>query len=115
LIFLLVVQHIWDEYIYYYVLDIKTGKWRHKDYDKKSSIIENFGIKESVRYIYDANNKGFDNQEISLVEEYNKYIEEAKKYVEQLKGKSSIKLKYLEEEKYNGQGWFYFVNLENNK
>ncbi len=100
-------------FLYDYVVDIKTGKWRHKDYDEKSSIVGNFGIKESVKYIYDSNNKISVNQELSLAEEYNKYIEEAKKYAEHLK-ESNVKLKYFEEEKYNGQGWFYFVNSENN-
>ncbi len=100
-------------FLYDYVVNIKTGKWRHKNYDNKSSIVENFGIKESVKYIDDSNNKFSVNQEFSLVDEYNKYMEQARKYVEQLKEKSNIRLKYLEGEKYNGQGWFYFVNSEN--
>lgn len=96
-----------------YVVDIKTGKWRHKDFDKKFSLVENFDIKESIKFIDDSNSKYVFKQQASLVEEYNKYIIEAKKYVEQLKKRSNCKLKYLEEEKYNGQGWFYFINSEN--
>nr|WP_312577538.1 aminotransferase class V-fold PLP-dependent enzyme [Sedimentibacter sp.] len=100
-------------FLYDYVVDIKTGKWRHKDYDKKSSIVENFGIKESVKYIDESSDKFSVSHKISLADEYNKYMEEAKKYAEHLK-KLNVKLKYFEEEKYNGQGWFYFVNSENN-
>jgi len=98
-----------------YVVDIRTGKWRHKYYDKKLSIVENFGIKESIKFLDDSTNKYIFKQEISRLEEYEKYFTEAKEYVEQLKEKSNFKLKYLEEEKYNGQGWFYFINSENDK
>lgn len=100
-------------FLFDYVVNIKTGKWRHKEYNKKFSIVENFSIEESIKFIEDSNSKYVIKQEISLVEEYKKYIMEARSYAEQLKENSNCKLKYLEEEKYNGQGWFYFINSEN--
>lgn len=96
-----------------YVVDIKTGKWRHKDFNKPFSIVDLFGIEESIKFIDDSSSKYVFKQEISQIEEYKKYMTEAKNYVKQLKDNSNNKLKCLEEEKYNGQGWFYFINSEN--
>lgn len=39
-------------------------------------------------------------------------MNEAKKYAEQLK-EINIEFKALDDEKFNGQGWFYFVNSVN--
>jgi len=96
-----------------YVVDIKSGKWRHKSYNKPYSLVENFGIEESTNFIDDSSSKYVLKEDICLIDEYNKYIIEAKKYAEHFKEKIDFKLKLLDEEKFRGQDWFYFINLEN--
>lgn len=90
-----------------YVMNLKSGKWKHKSNNKKYSIIERFGIEESTKFIDSLCCK----EEISvtnLKDEYNNYLIEAKNYAEHLQ-KNNIKLKSFEEE---GIGWFYFINTE---
>lgn len=90
-----------------YVMNLKSGKWKHKSNNKKYSIIDSFGIKESTKFLTECC-KDEKKHTTNLKEEYNKYLYEAKNYAEQLKA-NKIELKSFEEE---GTGWFYFVNTE---
>lgn len=96
-----------------YILDIKSGIWMHKNQNKPYSIADNFGIEESSNFIDTLCSKYNLNEKISSAEEYNKYMDEAKKYAEQLKKIKDLELKSLDHEKFNNQGWFYYVNSAN--
>jgi len=91
-----------------YILDIKTGNWSHKYHNKPFSIVENFGIEESLKYIDTADTKaeGILSPN-SRNQEYNKYLDEAKNHAEQLKEKV-INFKSFDEKEC--PSWFYFVN-----
>jgi hypothetical protein len=89
-----------------YVLDVKTGNWYHKSYNKTPILVENFGIKESLKYI--GNNCRAIEKEEDFKDEFNKYLEQARKQAGLLKGKD-INFKSLDEEKY--PSWFYYVNI----
>lgn len=91
-----------------YVMNMKTGRWRHISNNVKYSIIDSFGIEESMKFIEAGRNEGKTGS-ISLKDEYEMYLTEAEKYAEQLKAGHDIELKSFEEE---GIGWFYFINTE---
>jgi hypothetical protein len=96
-----------------YIVDLKSGKWRHKTFNKPYSIIDNFGIEDSLNYINKINNNDVINKEqFSITDEYKKYFVEAEKYAQNL-NKSDFELKILSDEKFKGRGWFYFVHSEN--
>lgn len=96
-----------------YILDVKSGNWTHKTYNKPYSIVENFGAEESLKYIAYNKNTNTMTEELSLKEEYNRYLEEAKKHAEQLKGRNTKLISFAEEDKC--QSWFYYVNSQNDK
>lgn len=89
-----------------YVINLKSGKWKHMSNNKKYSIIESFGIEESTKFMAEC---CIDKKlNINLQEQYKKYLYEAKSYAQELE-KNLIQLKSFEAE---GTGWFYFVNIE---
>lgn len=90
-----------------YVMSLKSGKWKHISNNKKYSIIDSFGIEESIKLITSTKNDE-NTSKINLKEIYLKYINEAINYAKQLKT-TQIELKSFDEE---GLGWFYFVNIE---
>jgi len=91
-----------------YILDIKTGNWSHKNHNKPFSIVENFGLEESLEYIDTADTKAEGKlSPNSRNEEYNKYLDEAKNHAEQLKEKV-INFESFDEKEC--PSWFYFVN-----
>lgn len=89
-----------------YVLDVKSGNWTHKSYNKPFSIVENFGAEESLKYIGDKDNSEVNNEKLSPNEEYKKYLKEAKKYAYKLKEKN-LNFKSFDEEKC--PSWFYYI------
>lgn len=91
-----------------YVLDLKSGNWSHKSYNKPFSIVESFGAGESLKYIAENNNNAKE-EEILAEKEYEKYLNEAKKYAGQLKEKD-LNFKSLDEEKF--PSWFYYINCK---
>jgi selenocysteine lyase/cysteine desulfurase len=91
-----------------YILNIKTGKWKHKTYNKKYSIIDMFGIEESTKFIVESSCIKEESPIINLKDEYKRYLVEAENYIKQLKTKKT-ELKSFDEE---GIGWFYFINSE---
>jgi hypothetical protein len=93
-----------------YVVDIETGKWAHKNQKNKCLTAENFGIEESIKYIGGFEKKNDYTEKVNMAVEYKKYLSEAKKYAEQ-REKSTVELKYLDEDRFKGYGWFYYVNL----
>ncbi|MDF2949425.1 MAG: aminotransferase class V-fold PLP-dependent enzyme [Sedimentibacter sp.] len=101
-------------FLYDYVVDLKSGKWVHKNKNKSIKCVEDFGIEESLKYIEDKNTDS-KLESISYNEEYKNYLSDARKYAEQIKKKNDFILKTLNNEKFKGQGWFYFVNSENEK
>ena len=92
-----------------YTVDLKSGSWSHKYYNKPFGIVENFGAEESLKYIADNNNIKIEAEEISPEKEYEKYLAEAKKHAEQLKEKD-LSFKSLDEEKF--PSWFYYINSQ---
>lgn len=100
-------------FLYDYVLDIKTGKWSNRYYHDTYNMAENFGIEESIKYI-DAIKSKASMDNLCTAEEYNKYMSEAKKHAERLLNISDICFKTLDDGKFKGHGWFYFVNSKNN-
>lgn len=91
-----------------YVMNLKSGKWKHKSNNKKYSIIDNFGIEESTKFIDRLCCK--EEPSVSnLKDEYNRYLAEAKEYAEHLQKNNCFELKSFEEE---GIGWFYFIHTE---
>lgn len=93
-----------------YIIDLKSGKWRHKTYNKPYSIIDNFGVEDSLNYI--NNNDVIKEEQFSITDEYKKYLFEAKKHAQNL-NICNLELKTLSDEKFKGRGWFYFVHSEN--
>ena len=93
-----------------YILDIKTGNWSHKNHNKPFSIVENFGLEESLEYIDTADTKAEGKlSPTGRNEEYNKYLDEAKNHAEQLKEKV-INFKSFDEKEC--PSWFYYVNFK---
>lgn len=91
-----------------YVMNLKSGKWKHKSNSKKYGIIDSFGIEDSTKFIEGVcckKEKSFANPKV----EYNRYLTEAKNYAEYLQKNNHTKLKSFEEE---GIGWFYFIHTE---
>ena len=91
-------------------MDLKTGKWSHKNFHDSYDMVDNFGIKESIKYINLLNTK-ISSKKKQLPEEFNMYLMEAKSHAERLL-KESASFKSLDEGKFKGHGWFYFVNLK---
>nr|HRC80649.1 aminotransferase class V-fold PLP-dependent enzyme [Sedimentibacter sp.] len=88
-----------------YVLNIKTGAWSHKSYDKPLELLENFGIEESLKYI-GKNDRETEKKE-NLKDEYKKYLDQARNHAARLKEKE-INFKSFDEKEC--PSWFYFVN-----
>lgn len=91
-----------------YVMNLKTGRWRHRSNNVKYSIIDSFGIEESIKFIHSGTSEG-KTESINPKDEYGRYMAEAEKYAQQLKAGQHVELKSFEEE---GIGWFYFINTE---
>ncbi|HAQ40706.1 MAG TPA: hypothetical protein DCM73_07655 [Clostridiales bacterium] len=91
-----------------YVINLKTGRWRHRSNNVKYSIIDSFGIEESIKFIHSGTSEG-KTESINPKDEYGRYMAEAEKYAQQLKAGQHVELKSFEEE---GIGWFYFINTE---
>ncbi|NLJ58358.1 MAG: aminotransferase class V-fold PLP-dependent enzyme [Tissierellia bacterium] len=91
-----------------YVLDIKSGSWHHKSYKEEFAIVENFGVEESLKFIK-GNSVNQKEEEISPVEEYERYLYQAKKQAEQLE-KRDLDLKTLEEDEC--PSWFYYIHSQ---
>lgn len=92
-----------------YIMDLKSGKWRHKSDDKAGyEIVNRFGIEESFKFI-DKSENGEAVCKINLNDEYGGYLTEAENYAKLLRGNSVGEFKSFKEE---GIGWFYFMNTE---
>jgi selenocysteine lyase/cysteine desulfurase len=90
-----------------YILDMKTGSWSHKSYNKPFSVVENFGAKESLKFVGNNNTKAVKEIHSDSIEEYKKYLNVAKNYAAKLK-EADINFKSFDEKEY--PSWFYYVN-----
>lgn len=101
-------------FLYDYVIDLKSGKWRHRTYNKKYALIEKFGIKDCINFIDEELIKNEMEEKISNSDFYKTYLNEAKICAEKLKNKINIyDFKTLNDKKFMGRDWFYFVYSEN--
>lgn len=91
-----------------YVMNLKSGKWRHKSDSEGYGIVDGFGIEDSTKFIAQGKNEETGGS-IKLKDEYGRYLTEAENYAEQLRKNGAGELKSFEEE---GIGWFYFINTE---
>jgi selenocysteine lyase/cysteine desulfurase len=91
-----------------YIMDLKSGKWKHKSDKEEYATVDRFGIEESLEFI-----DKIENEEavckINLNDEYERYLAEAENNAKRLKENSVVELKSFKEE---GIGWFYFMNTE---
>lgn len=93
-----------------YEMDLKTGKWSHTNYKDSYDMVDSFGIKESIKFISKKNK--INSTEIhQLSEEFGAYLSEAKTHADRL-SKEPDNFKTLDEGRFYGHGWFYFVNLK---
>nr|WP_300095277.1 aminotransferase class V-fold PLP-dependent enzyme [Sedimentibacter sp.] len=93
-----------------YVMDLKSGKWSHKNFHDSYDMVNSFGIEESIKYIKSLNKKD-SSEKTPSPEEYDMYFVEAKSHAERL-SKEPDNFKTLDEGRFSGHGWFYFVNLK---
>ncbi len=92
-----------------YILDIESGKWKHKEYSGSYIIADHFGIEESLRFLKARSYNSADEKKY-MPDEYKKYFDEAKIYANRIIKRPRQELRTLDEEKYCGKGWFYFIN-----
>jgi selenocysteine lyase/cysteine desulfurase len=89
-----------------YILDLKSGEWNHMSHNVSYKVIENFGVKESLRFVK-GNSVNHREEKNTPVEEYKKYLYQAKKLAKQLE-KRDLELKTLQYDE--GPSWFYFIH-----
>lgn len=93
-----------------YEMDLKTGKWSHKNYEDVYDMVDSFGIEESIKHINSKNKKN-SSEKTQFSEEFDSYLLEAKTHAERL-SKEPDNFKTLDKGSFYGHGWFYFVNLK---
>lgn len=93
-----------------YEMDLKTGKWEHKNFRDTYEAVESFGIEECMKFIGSLKTEDGP-EESQLAKEYKKYIYEARERAEDLSKKPAL-FKSLEKGSLEGHGWFYFINLK---
>jgi selenocysteine lyase/cysteine desulfurase len=93
-----------------YEMDLKTGKWNHKNYKDVYDMVDSFGIEESIKYI-SLKGKKNSSEKIQFSEEFESYMLEAKTHAERL-SREPDNFKTLDEGRFYGHGWFYFANLK---
>lgn len=95
-----------------YNVDIKSGAWANKENIQQISIISEFDIKDSYKYI---NEDVFRGEKYDLTKEFKEYFVFANEKVKELDNDSKNNFNVYKDENLEKFNWFYFMDAVNNR
>jgi len=94
-----------------YSVDIKSGAWTNKENAEQVSIISDFDIKYSFKYI---DEDVFSSEKYDLDKEFKEYFVFANEKVKELDNEGKNNFNVYKDENLEKFNWFYFINATNN-